>query len=316
MPGLRHRLLSLMTAAALLGSLMTGDAYAQSPIPPLDPNWVRGGAGTAQTSVTLTAAIGNSTTPIGSGLRWRIYRERADDDGKHKLVAETTTAAPVMSLPEGSYVVHVGYGLASAMKRISVGSQSSNERVQINAGVLRVTSVLGDTSLAPARVSLAVYVPERSGADARLIVSNARPGDLLRLPEGNYRVVSTYLDKESTGSMPAPGAPANATNSIVSAELRVQTGRLTEATLRHNAATLTLKLVNSPGGEALANTSFSVLTPGGDVIREMIGAFPSLILADGEYVVIARRDGKTYQKTFIVQSTIDRDEEILATTPN
>ena len=75
---------------------------------------------------------------------------------------------------------------------------------------------------------------------------------------------------------------------------------------------LTLKLVNNPGGEALANTSFSVLTPGGDVIRELIGAFPSLVLAEGEYVVIARRDGKTFQATFTVQSTLDREVEVIA----
>ncbi|MFZ3180883.1 MAG: hypothetical protein WA156_11905, partial [Methylocystis silviterrae] len=58
-------------------------------------------------------------------------------------------------------------------------------------------------------------------------------------------------------------------------------------------------------------TSFSVLTPGGDVIREMIGAFPSLVLAEGEYVAIARHEGKTYQGTFRVQSTKDSDVEIL-----
>ena len=75
---------------------------------------------------------------------------------------------------------------------------------------------------------------------------------------------------------------------------------------------MTLKLVNAPGSEALANTSFSVLTPGGDVIRELVGAFPALILAEGEYVVIARRDGKTYQSTFTVQSTLDRDVEVIA----
>jgi hypothetical protein len=94
--------------------------------------------------------------------------------------------------------------------------------------------------------------------------------------------------------------------------LRVQTGKLTEATLRHRAALMTLKLVSAPGGEAQANTSFSVLTPGGDVIREMIGAFPSLVLAEGEYVVIARQSGKTWQATFTVQSTLDRDVEVIA----
>lgn len=87
-------------------------------------------------------------------------------------------------------------------------------------------------------------------------------------------------------------------------------GKLIEATLRHRAATITLKLVKSPGGEALANTSFSVLTPGGDVIRELIGAFPALVLAEGEYVAIARHEGKTYQNVFRVHTTRDADIEI------
>lgn len=43
----------------------------------------------------------------------------------------------------------------------------------------------------------------------------------------------------------------------------------------------------------------------------MIGAFPSLVLAEGEYVAIARHEGKTYQGTFRVQSTKDADVEIL-----
>ncbi len=44
----------------------------------------------------------------------------------------------------------------------------------------------------------------------------------------------------------------------------------------------------------------------------MIGAFPSLILAEGEYVAIARHANKTYQTTFKVASTDDRDVEVLA----
>lgn len=265
-----------------------------------------------QSLLTLSAALGSAREPIRGGLQWRVYQERAQPDGTHTLIAESADAQTAFAMFDGAYVVHVSYGLASAMKRVSVEGKPRAERLEINAGMLRVKSLLGDAALAPNRVSLAVYVPDRSGSEARLIVSNAHPGDVLQLPEGNYRVVSTYLDKESAGSTGAPGAAPNATNSVVSAELRVDTGRLTEANLRHHAATLTLKLVNSPGSEALANTSFSVLTPGGDVIRELIGAFPALILAEGEYVVIARRDGKTFQKTFTVQSALDQDVEVIA----
>ena len=47
-------------------------------------------------------------------------------------------------------------------------------------------------------------------------------------------------------------------------------------------------------------------------MRELVGAFPSLVLAEGEYVVVARHDAKTYQSTFTVQSGMDRDVEVLA----
>ena len=92
----------------------------------------------------------------------------------------------------------------------------------------------------------------------------------------------------------------------------MQANKITDVTLRHRAALITLKLVNKEGGEALANTSFTVLTPGGDIIRELIGAFPSLALAEGDYVAIARHDDKTYQKDFQVQTAYDRDVEIEA----
>ena len=64
--------------------------------------------------------------------------------------------------------------------------------------------------------------------------------------------------------------------------------------------------------KAFAGTAFSVLTPGGDVIREAIGAFPSLTLAEGEYVLIARHEGQVYTREFKVESGQDRDIEVLA----
>ena len=72
--------------------------------------------------------------------------------------------------------------------------------------------------------------------------------------------------------------------------------------------------LNLRGAESLpslANTSFSVLTPGGDTIREAIGAFPSMTLAEGEYVVIARNGGKVYTQEFSVRAGLDRDIEVI-----
>ncbi|WP_051335400.1 hypothetical protein [Methylocapsa acidiphila] len=254
----------------------------------------------------LSATLGASDAQsLHAGLQWRIFDEAAEIDGSHKLVAQSSEAAPAFSLHNGNFIVHAAFGLAGATKRVAIEGKGVSERLVLNAGALRIVGQLGDAPMPATRSSIAIYVPERDNSEAKLVVANAKTGDTIGLPEGNYHVVSTLLDAATNGA----AAP---TNSVVSADLRVQTGKLTDATLRHRAAIMTLKLVSGPGGEALANTAFTILTPGGDVIREMIGAFPSLILAEGEYVAIARHDNKTYQTTFKVTSTLDRDVEILA----
>jgi len=47
----------------------------------------------------------------------------------------------------------------------------------------------------------------------------------------------------------------------------------------------------------------------------MIGAFPTIVLAEGEYVAIARHENTTFQATFKVVANQNRDVEVLATHP-
>jgi hypothetical protein len=247
------------------------------------------------------------TQPIRAGLAWRVFSARAEADGSHALVAESTEATPVVSLENGDYIVHAACGLAGAARQITVNGAPLSPKLTLNAGGLKVTGVLGDANIPPAKLNIQVYLPDRNDPEAKLILPNLKAGESACLPEGAYHIVSKLMD--------ASGSSSNATNSVIYADLRVQAGKLTAGELRHRAATMTLKLVNSPGGEALANTSFSILTPGGDVIREMIGAFPSLVLAEGEYIAIARHENQTYQATFKVASGQDREVEVLAQQP-
>jgi hypothetical protein len=301
----RH-FLSLALALATLGwSCATGQAQA----PGLDA-----GQGTLQ----LSAALGGSAAALTGGLRWRVFAARPDLDGAHALVVESNEAQPTLTVPAGDYVVHVALGLASAAQRVSVGQEVKSVRLSLNAGALRITGTLGDAPIDPSKLSIAIYVPERNNPEAKLVDAKARAGEIIGLPEGAYHIVSTFLDTVGVGSIgvgkPGGGAPSapTPTNSIVAADIKVASGKLVDVTLRHRCATVTIKLVNALGAEALANSSFTVLTPGGDLIRELIGAFPSLVLSEGEYVVIARHESKTYQQTFQVQSGLDRDVEVIA----
>lgn len=296
----RARLLMVLVCIAVCGPALAQEDGAR------EPSSEEGSFPVTRNIVHLSAKLAASDPhPVRSGVLWRVFDEVAGSGGTHRLVAQSSEATPALTLPNGTFVVHASFGLAGSMKRITVAGKGVTERLIMNAGALRIASLLGDAPVPPARLQVAVYVPEPGNSEAKLVVANARAGDTIGLPEGPYHVVSTLLDATGNGA-------TSPTNSVVSTELRVQAGKVTDATLRHRAASMTLKLVSGPGGEAMANTAFTILTPGGDVIREMIGAFPSLVLAEGQYVAIARHIGKTYQANFEVVSGADRDVEVRA----
>lgn len=245
-------------------------------------------------TITLSTVLEGDTAVIKSGVTWRIFTDPTDRTPS-LLVYESDAAEPVIQLPPGPYIIHVAYGLSGTTKRIVVGQSPLKETISLNAGGLQLTAMIGDTPVPDEAVIFNVYVAVGSDPEGRLIAGNLKANTILRLPAGTYRIVSQYGD----------------TNAIMSTDLTIESGKLTTATVRHRAAMVTLKLVRTLGGEAYAGTSFSVLTPGGDTIREAVGAYPSMILAEGSYILIARNGGKVFTQEFTVKSGYDQDIEIL-----
>ena len=260
--------------------------------------------------LTLSAVLTGSNTPLAAGLHWRIYAAEAGDDGNYPLVRDSTGAEPVIPIPRGDYVVHVSFGLAGAAQRVFVDTEPRALQLTLNAGALRINGALGDQKIDPARLQIDIYVPDRNNPLGKLVYPKAKADEVIGVPEGTYHVSSTLMQLPANAK--APAATATPTNSTAGGDVKVSAGKIVEVTMHHRFANLTLKLVNAPGAEALANSSFTVLTPGGDLIGELIGAFPSIILAEGEYVAVARHDSKTYQADFTVKSGEDRDVEVLA----
>jgi hypothetical protein len=279
----------LRLAIASLLAVLPGAALAQAPAP------AQPGAQPSRGTLSLSASLAGRGLPIRSGITWRVFEDRGDGTVP-TLVARSDEATPRLPLEPGSYIVHAAYGFASDSRRVSFQWSDREERLTISAGALKLKGAVGDSPIPPAQLSFAIYVPIGNDAEGRLVARGVRGDEVVRLPEGTYHVVSSYGD----------------TNAIMRADLKVEAGQVTEATLNHRAATVTLKLVANAGGEAFAGTAFSVLTPGGDVIREAIGAFPSLTLAEGEYVLIARHDGQVHTREFKVESGLNRDIEVLA----
>lgn len=254
-------------------------------------------AAPGQAVLSLTAKYGKDTAPITSGLVWRVFADRPDENGTFKLIREDRNATPNIVLPPGNYVVHVAFGLVSAVRTVSLKAETDRESFVLPAGGLRIEGRVGTSRIPLNQISFSIYKGSQfeSGERASL-VPNVAAGDVVLLPEGTYYIISNYGDA----------------NSVVRSDIRVQAGKLTDVTITHRAAVITLKLVSDKGGEALANTAWSVLTPGGDVIKELIGAFPRVVLSEGEYRAIAKNEGKVYERGFNVVNGVDGEVEVVA----
>jgi hypothetical protein len=255
---------------------------------------IRAQESVALTDLALVAHLEGDKAPISTGLFWRVYADPTDGTPA-RFVIDSQDAAPTLRLQPGAYIIHVTYGFSGTTRRVVLGAQALREDIIISAGALSLTATVSDAPIPADRVSFSIYVAVGTDPEGRLIVDNIKPNVVVRLPVGIYRIVSRYGD----------------TNAIASSDIKVEPGKLIEASLRHRAATVTLKLVNKLGGDAYAGTTFSVLTPGGDTIRDLVGAFPSLILAEGEYILIARNGGRIFTEEFKVRSGFDQDVEIL-----
>lgn len=246
----------------------------------------------------LAARLSEEGDMLVDGLAWRIYRAQPGVDGSFELVEESDASAPIFTLPADDYIVHVSYGLANTASRVSLREGPAEQTLDLNAGGMRLAAIgVLDEPIPSKQISVSVYSSEQDEYGQRkLLVEQAEPGKVIRLNAGSYHVVSRFGDS----------------NSVMRADILVKPGQLTDATIKHRAAAITLKLVNEAGGEALANTAWSILSPGGDVVKESYGAFPTHVLAAGEYSVVARHDEKLYSRDFVVEAGRDAEVEIIA----
>ena len=256
-----------------------------------------GASTTGQAVLSLTARYGKDLPVINGSLVWRVFSDRPDETGTFKMVREEHSATPNIVLPPGGYVIHVTLGLVSAVRAVTLKSETDRESFVLPAGGLRIEGRVGTSKIPQNQISFAIYKGSQFEVGERApLVPNVSAGDVVLLPEGIYYIVSNYGDA----------------NSVVRSDIRVQASKLTDVTITHRAAVITLKLVSDKGGEALANTAWSVITPGGDVIKESIGAFPRVVLSEGEYRAIAKNEGKVYERPFNVVNGVDGEVEVVA----
>ena len=214
------------------------------------------------------------------------------------LVSTHQDAQPAVKLAPGNYLINVAFGLAHLTRLITVtANQDTQEKFVINAGGLRIRARTESGNFSsPALVTYDLFSDERDQFGKRLkIMTGVRPGGITRLNSGIYRIVSRLGDA----------------NAVVASEVTVEAGKLTEAMVVHEVAKVTFKLVQNPGGDALADTQWIIMTEAGKVIKESAGALPSHVLAPGNYTISARWGGKLHTRTFAIKSGDNVEVEVV-----
>lgn len=246
--------------------------------------------------VSLTAEITEKGAQISDGLIWRVYDSKPDDNGQLALVARSEDAKPTLKLNPGDYVIHVAYGEAQASDTLSVRTGPAKKNLILDAGGLKLNAAItGDIPIPLDLLHFDVFTAGTTDADRTTVAEKVAPGDILTLNAGTYHIVSYFGD----------------VNAVVRADLRVEPGQLTEATLYHKAAQASFKLVSEAGGEAIADVDWTVKTKDGQTVFTNTGTFPATVLEAGDYTVFAKRGDKVYDRAFQVTPGKPEDIEVL-----
>lgn len=247
--------------------------------------------------VTLVARISDGGAAIPDGLTWRVFETRTDASGDLALAAKSEDATARIELVPGNYVVHVAYGRAQTTDTIAVTEGQNEKSLVLDAGAIRLNAqVSGDIAIPINLLRFDIY-SAGSENDRTLVAQNLAPSDVVTLNAGTYHIVSYFGD----------------VNAVVRADLRVEPGQLTDATLYHKASQVSFKLVSEAGGEAIADIDWTVKTQDGQTVFSNIGAFPSTVLAEGDYLVLAKRGEQVYNREFQVQPGAGEEIEVLTT---
>src|SRR5262249_25970231 len=96
-----------------------------------------------QVALAVSARFGREPPAITGGLLWRVYGEKPDPNGAFKLIREERGASPVFLLPPGGYIIHATFGLANAVKRVQLRTDTVREVFEIPAGGARFEGKVG-----------------------------------------------------------------------------------------------------------------------------------------------------------------------------
>lgn len=226
----------------------------------------------------LSARLTPDGGPLQQNMSWIIR----GPDGDTVYSGEGGTAD--VSLKPGDYVVDASYGATLVEKLVSIPAAT---RLKINfvldAGGLKVEPMLGKIDVPPVASRVRVF----SMDGRKLVAVSVTPGEIIRLPQGTYRVESQV----STGNVKAV------------ADVHVTAGRVATVKIAHKAGLARLAFVGAPNSVV----RWEIEDQSGTAIATRGGINANVTLLPGTYTARAEVGAELLTATFNIAAGEARD---------
>ena len=226
----------------------------------------------------LSARLTADGGPLQQNISWTI---RGPDGG---TVYSGTDGTADVSLAPGDYVVDASYGATLIEKVVSIPAGTRLKvSLLLDAGGLKVEPMLGKIEVPPVASRVRVFSLDRR----RLMAVSVTPGEVIRLPQGTYRVESQV----STGNVKAV------------ADVHVTAGRIATLKIAHRAGLARLAFVGAPN----AAVRWEIQDQTGSPIATRGGINANVTLLPGTYTARAEVGAELLTATFNIAAGEVRD---------
>ncbi len=229
----------------------------------------------------LSARLTDDGGLIELPITWKIQNSEG------QTVYSGTAPGADVSVPPGDYIVRIAYGAVRLSSTITL-LEANRLMVSyvLNAGGLRVLPRVQDIGLPAAKPRSRIFAlgGKESG---KLVAQSDVPGEIVRLPEGEYRVESRF----------------EAGNAAAVIDVKVKAGRMSAIDIDHKAGVARLAFVGSP----LADVRWNVADTQGLPIAAVAGLNADIVLLPGTYTASARVGSETLSATFDIATGEARD---------
>jgi hypothetical protein len=229
----------------------------------------------------LSARLSERSNEIVRDIGWTIR----DDAGT--IVFEGATPLADAPLPPGDYAIEIAYGSTKINQAVTLleGNHVTISFILDVGGIRILPRVKGVALLGTPSQSL-VYAMS-GDAKGKLITISEKPGEVLRVSAGSYRIESRF----------ASG------NALAVTDVKVKPGIMTAVDIDHLAGLARLSYIGAPDKDV----SWQIKSISGEVLPAISGLTANFILKPGNYVAEATTAGEVLSAKFEIAAGQERD---------